>query len=1044
MSNLKHENCRWLIAGLMGLALLSAPAAVQAEPVPVQAARVTGTPITVKGIVVDENGDPLIGASVRVKGNTIGTSTDADGAFMLKCVPSDVIVISYIGYRPQEIPAGKAKETITLEPDNAVLDEVVVVGYGTTTRKRAVTAVDQVKSDIFENRSVSNMTQALQGASPSIIVQRKSQNPTGESTNFNIRGVSTLNDNTPLFVIDGLVSDAGAFNRLNPMDIENVSVLKDAGSAAIYGSRSANGVILVTTKKGKKGEGTKVRFSGMVGWEKPENLYHPVAGWQNAILYNQAYINSGMSPKFTPDQLRDLYAHRAEESWFKDEIFKTALQQSYTLGVSGGTDKTTYMFSLGYYDQGSNYVNQSGYGVQRYSMRSNITTELGRFKISAIMAFTRNNSKSNAGGNIENDADRVPAYYYNKLKDENGHYLLNDILVEMNPLGQLEAAGYNKYRNNSFTGSVTAEMKIIEGLKLRGVLGADVNNERRFTRRYPVKYYYAGSDTPRPIKESDYQTQNWNADSYLINSQILLDFDRKFGKHTVNALAGATNESYTWSANDINKSYVDPDLGISTDKTTGEPGNIWGGTSIDNSNRTSITSILGRIGYNYDERYYIEGNFRYDGASKFHKDYRWGFFPSVSLAWRLTQESFMETYRQNVGDLKLRASYGILGSQAIGTYDRYTVYSMYDKIYAYNNQVVSGAGFNLGKDDLTWEKTHTYNFGVDATFFNNNLRLTADYFIKKTNDILMKPLVPSVFGTGMPMDNIGKMENRGWEISLAYNLNHGDFHHTFNFNIGDTRNKVTSFPGKEQIITNDEISMITREGLPIRSYYGYRMAGLFQSWDEIESSALPVGANVQPGDVKFVDRNNDGVIDSKDRFVLGNAFPRYTFGFTYNLEWHGLDFSMFWQGVGKRDMMLRGELMEPFHGSYSYNIFKHQLDFWTPTNTDAKWPRLTAPGTPSNRNNFGNGSDLYMLDGKYLRLKNVVIGYTLPRNWTRRLGMERCRVYVNGQDLFTFSSNSFMDPEASEFDSRMSNSGANSGRCYPSLKYYGFGLDIEF
>lgn len=1032
------------MAGLMGLAMVAPPVSALPSPRPLPVAQTTGNTTTVKGVVVDENGDPLIGASVKVKGGATGVAADIDGAFALSCRPSDTLVISYVGYRPMEIAAADASRQITLQPDNELLDEVIVIGYGTTTKKSAVSAVDQVKSDLFENRPVANMTQALQGASPSIIVQRKSQNPTGESTNFNIRGVSTLNDNSPLFVIDGLVSDAGAFNRLNPMDIENVSVLKDAGSAAIYGSRSANGVILVTTKKGRKGEGTKVRFSGMVGWEKPENLYHPVAGWQNAILYNTALTNAGQAPKFTPDQIRDLYDHRAEESWFKDQVFETALQQSYTMSVSGGTDKTTYMVSLGYFDQGSNYVNNQGYGIQRYSMRSSISTELGRFRLTAIMAFTRNNSKSNAQGNIEVDSDRVPKYYYNKLKDENGHYLLNDVLAEMNPLGQLEAGGYNKYRNNSFTANVNAEMKIIEGLKLRGVLGVDVNTETRFTRRYPVAYYYAGNDNPRPMKESDYQTQNWNADSYLVNSQILLDFNRQFGRHGVNALFGATNESYTWTANDINKSYVDPDLGTSTDKTTSEPGNIWGDTGIDNNTRTSITSVLGRVGYNYDERYYVEGNFRYDGASKFHKDYRWGFFPSASLAWRLSQEEFMERYRQNVGDLKLRASYGILGSQAVGPYDRYTVYSVYDNTYAFNNQVVSGTGFNLGKDNLSWEKTHTWNFGLDASFLNNALRLTADYFVKRTDDILMQPLVPSVFGTSMSMDNIGKMKNRGWEISLAYNLNHGDFHHTFNFNIGDTRNEVVSFPGHERIDTYDELSMVTRVGLPIKSYYGYKTAGLFQSWDEIESSALPVGATVQPGDVKFVDRNKDGIIDSKDRYVLGNAFPRYTFGFTYNFEWKGLDFSMFWQGVGKRDMMLRGELMEPFHANYSYNIFKHQLDFWTPTNTDAKWPRLTASGSTSNRNNYGYGSDLYMLDGKYLRLKNIVIGYTIPKKWSRKLGMERCRVYANGQDLFTFSNNSFMDPEASEFDSRMSNGGANSGRCYPSLRYYGFGLDIEF
>ena len=1041
MTTLHVGKTRLATLGLIAASLFTYPVMTTASPVPQTVSNQRS--MTLKGIVTDPAGEPLIGASVIIKGAKQGVAPGLDGDFTLSCKPSDTIVFSYVGYLTKELQASQVGQTVVLEENTKTLDEVIVVGYGTTTRKSAVGAVDQVKSDIFENRSVANMTQALQGASPSLIIQRKSQNPTGESTNFNVRGISTLNDNSPLFVIDGLVSDAGAFNRLNPMDIENISVLKDAGTAAIYGSRSANGVILVTTKGGKKGEGTKVRFSGMLGWEKPHQNFRPTAGYQNATLRNLAATNAGENPIFTPDQIRDLYDHRDEESWFPDQIYKTALQQSYTFSISGGTDKTTYMVSLGYYDQGSNYVNKDKFGIQRYSMRTNITTELGRLKLNAIMGFTRNNSRSNRAGNVEIDASRVPSYYYYKLKDEQGRYLLNDILGEGNPLGYLEAAGFNKYRNNSFTGNVSADFKIIDGLKLRGVLGVDVNDEMRFTRGFPVQYYYANG-SPRATNPKDNQTENWNADSYRINSQILLDFNRTFGIHSVNALVGATNESYTYSANDIHKQYVDPDLGTSTDTTTGELGNISGGTGVDNSSRTSITSVLGRVGYNYDERYYAEFNFRYDGASKFHKDYRWGFFPSGSLAWRLTQEEFMSRYRENIGDLKLRTSYGVLGSQAVGNYDRFTTYSVYNNTYAYNNQVVSGAGFNLGKDDLTWEKTYTLNVGVDATFLRNTLRVTADYFHKTTKDILMSPLVPSVFGTGMPRDNIGEMENQGWELAVAYNLNHGEFHHTFNFNIGDTWNKVTSFPGKEQIGSNDEISWIIREGEALNSYYGYKTDGFFQSWDEIESAALPVGSTVQPGDLKFVDRNKDGVIDSKDRFILGNGFPRYTFGFTYNFEWKGLDFSMFWQGVGKRDMMLRGEIVEPFHGNYSFNIYKHQLDFWTPTHTDARWPRLTSPNSTSNRHNFGNCSDLYMFDGKYLRLKNIVIGYTLPKKWTRAVGMERCRVYANGQDIFTFTHNSFIDPESSEFGSNMGRGGANSARNYPSLRYWGFGLDIEF
>lgn len=1003
----------------------------------------------VKGTVKDASGEPLIGVSVSVKGKSgIGTITDINGNFSIQCDANDILVFSYIGYATLEFPVnGKSSLSISMKEDTKVLDEVIVVGYGTTTRKSAVGAVDQVKADMIENRPVANMTQALQGAAPNVIIQQRNHNPNDNKTNFNIRGISTLNDNSPLFVIDGLVADGESFNKLNPMDIENISILKDAGTAAIYGSRSSNGVVVVTTKKGKKNQRPVVRLSGMIGWENPDILFSPVAGYQNATLRNLAETNAGNAPKYTPDQIRDLAAHQNEESWFFDQIMRTAMQQNYNLSVSGGSEHSTYMISMGYYDQESNYVGNDSFGVQRYNFRTSLSTELGRFKLTGILAYTRNNSVSTTGGSLEVDAARTPTYYYYKMKSADGRYLLNDILSEFNPLGQLEAGGRNKYRNNYINTNVSAEMKIIDGLKLKGVFGADIMNDTRFTRNHAVAYYSSEEATePRPIKKENNKTSNWNSNAYLINTQLLLDYNKTFGKHTVNGLVGLTNESYTQSSNEIEKKYVDPDLGIATDETTSEPGNITGKTSVDDSNRTSITSFLGRAGYSYADRYYAEFSFRYDGASKFHKDYRWGFFPSVSLGWRPTEESFMEFYKEKIGDLKLRASYGVLGSQAIGTYDRFTVYDVYDNSYAYNNKTVSGAGFKLGLENLTWEKTQTFNIGVDASFLQNSLTVTFDYFHKRTNDILMKPLISSVFGTEMPMANIGKMQNQGWDLSVNYRLKTGAFTHNFNFNLGDSWNKVLEFPGDEQITQVEELSRIIRVGVPLNSYYGYKMAGFFQSYDEIEASAIPVGAKVQPGDIKFVDRNDDGIIDSKDKFILGNAFPRYTFGFTYGLNWKGIDFSMFWQGVGKRDMMLRGELIEPYHANYSYTIYKHQLDFWTPTNTEARWPRLAAPGSDSNRNNYGNGngSDLFLLDGKYLRLKNLTIGYTLPKEWTKHLGMQKARLYINGQNLLTFSNNSFIDPESSEFDSKMSTSGANSGRSYPTLRYFGFGVDIEF
>jgi len=1000
----------------------------------------------VKGSVKDESRESLIGVSVVVKGTTIGTITDVDGNFSINCGSKSTLVFSYIGYVNTEIAVnGKTSLSIIMKENTKILDEVIVIGYGTTTRKSAVGSVDQVKSNMIENRPVANLTQALQGASPNLIIQQKSFNPNNQSTNLNIRGVSTTNSNSPLIVIDGLVSDEGSFNKLNPMDIENISILKDAGTAAIYGSRSANGVIVVTSKKGAKNEKPVVRLSGMLGWQDPEILISPVAGYQNATLKNLSLTNAGLAPVYTPAQIRDLADHRNEESWFYNQIIRTALQQNYNLSVSGGGANTTYMVSMGYYDQESNYVGNNAFGIQRYNLRSNITTEIGRLKLTSIVAFTRNNSVSTTGGSLEIDASRIPPYYYYKMKSEDGRYLTNDVLSEFNPLGLLEAGGTNKYRNNYLNASVSADFRIIDGLKLRGVLGVDLTNDHRYTRQLQIPFYSSEAATePSSYANANRETGDWNSDANRINSQLLLDYNKTFGKHTVSGVFGVTNESFTSTANEIKMKYTEPELGTSAGDDTEIVVGGGSSTSVENTDRWSITSILGRAGYSFADKYYSELSFRYDGSSKFAKDGRWGFFPSLSLGWRATEEPFMEKYKENVGDLKLRTSYGILGNQSIGTYDRYTVYSSYNNSYSYNNNSVTGTGFDLGNENLTWEKTKTFDIGVDASFFNNSLNITFDYFHKKTTDILMKPIVPSVFGTSLPMDNIGSMKNQGWDLSVNYRLKTGDFKHNFYLSLGDSWNEVLKFPGNEQIKGLEELSSLIRVGVPLNSYYGYKTDGFFQSYDEIESSAIPVGGTVQPGDIKFVDRNKDGVIDSKDRYILGNAFPRYTFGFTYNLEYKGFDFSVFAQGVGKRDMMLRGELVEPFHANYSYVIYKHQLDFWTPTNTNAKWPRLSAPGSASNSNNFRNGSDLFLFDGQYFRLKNIVLGYTLPKEWTVKAGMNRVRLYMNAQNLFTLSKNSFIDPESSEFGSNMDTSSANSGRNYPTLRYYGIGVDIEF
>ena len=1000
---------------------------------------------TVTGLVSDEFGDPLLGVSVIIKGTSRGVTTDLDGKYSISVNSSETLVFSYIGFISKEIQIGNQTTiNVKLSEDNKVLDEVIVIGYGTTTRKSAVGAVDQVRSEILEDRPVANLTQALQGTAPNLVIQQRSQNPNDNSTNLNIRGVSTVNDNSPLIVIDGMISDAGSFNKLNPNDVDNISILKDAGTAAIYGSRASNGVILITTKTGRKNEKTKVRVSSMVGWQDPELLYTPVEGYQNAVLKNLAYTNIGKSPEYTISQIRDLQENGSSE-WFFDQIIRTALQHNHNLSVSGGGQNNTYMVSMGYMNQESNYVGSSAFGIERYNMRANMTAELKRFKLTGTLAYTRNNGTKSPSGNIEADASRVPRYYYYQMKADNGKYLLNNILGEFNPLGMLEAGGVEKNRNNYITANANVEFSVIDGLKLRGVVGADIISDHRFIRRKEVPFYAnADAEKPQNYGNATRETSDWNHDASFINSQILADYNKTFGKHSVSGLIGFTNESITKKSNEIKVKLTDPELGTGA----GDKSEIivGGGSSlsIENTQKESINSLLGRAGYSYDEKYYAEFSFRYDGSSKFAKSSRWGFFPSVSLGWRLTEEDFLRTYKDNIGDLKLRTSYGVLGNQSIGAYDRYTVYENHSNSYAFNNEAVTGVGFKLGlEDNLTWEKTKTFNIGVDAQFLNNSLTVIFDYFHKKTTDMLIKPLMASVFGTEMAYANVGEMKNQGWDASINYRLKTGDFTHNFGGSIGDSWNELTKYT--EEIQGLEEISLLRREGVTYNSYYGYKTDGLFQSYEEIATSAVPVGVELQPGDLKFVDRNGDGVIDSKDRYILGNAFPRYVFGFNYEVSFKGFDFSMLWQGVGKRDQMVRGELMDPFHVGYGHTMYKHQLDFWTPTNTNAKYPRLAANSSSSSSNNYRTGSDLYILDGKYLRLKNIQVGYTLPRHLGQKLGVENARIYVNAQNLFTFSNNSFVDPESSEFSNKMgASNGANSGRSYPMLKYYGFGINLEF
>lgn len=993
--------------------------------------------IQVTGVIIGLSDNlSLPGATVvDVSNPKSAVSADFDGHYTIAVTnPNATLRFSMIGYKSVEVKVNnRSTINVSLDLDVSALDEVVVVGYGTQKKRKVISAIDQVGSDAFKGRPSVNATQALQGKAPSLIIQQNNSEP-GAGINLNIRGISTLGNNSPLIVIDGIVG--GDINTLNPADIESVSVLKDAGSAAIYGSRANNGVVLITTKKGTKGKPMTVQYSSLVGYNNPFFFTKPVHGYENAMLRNEAAFNSGeANAVFTAAQIAKLKAD-GDTEWFAEEIVRPALQLNQNLSVSGGNENSTYLVSLGYLDQESNFVGPKK-GLERYNFRINLTNEYGKLKLTSSLAYAKQkiSDHSSSTGTLMVDAFRVPLYY--KQKDENGNYLTNDVLQQFNSLGILEQGGFRKYDNDDLFGSINAEFKLTSFLKLKGIFGGRLWNGSMYSRTKQVDFL------PQGVYGADRDTNDETRKALDLNTQFLVEFNKTFGGvHNVGAMVGVTNENHSDRGLGVYKKFTDPDLGTPTSETViGQ--NTYNSNS--GSGKNSLNSVLGRATYDYNDKYFAEFTFRYDGSSKFRKEIRWGFFPSGTVGYALTKENFMENYRDKVGNLKFKASYGIVGNQNVNNFQYQTTYFTFQNGYGFNNSGVSGTGYDFANADLQWEKAATFNIGLEADFFKGALTFAFDYFNKVTSDILIPPQVPGVFGTDLPDFNDGKVGNKGWEISATYTHKGKDLTQSLTVNIGDSKNKVLEYSGGEERLTGvEELQVLLREGMPFNSYVGLKRDGYFQNWQEIEGAAVPEGLSVQPGDNRYVDANKDGKIDDNDKFIFGNPFPRYTFGATYTADYKNFDVSIFVQGVGKRTMMIRGELVEPFHYNYGMTMYTHQLDYWTPQNPDARYPRLANNGTQSNTNNFRRGSDMYLYDGAYARLKNVQLGYSLPAGVAEKLGMSRFRMYISGQNLLTLSKVKFVDPELSEFNSSMSPSGANSGRAFPTQAYYGMGLDISF
>ncbi len=994
----------------------------------------------ITGRVTNEKNEPLQGVTVAEKGTRNAVATNETGNYSINVGDDATLEFTYVGYLAREVPV-ESGSVINIVLSNVVqdLNEVVVVGYGTQRRGSVTGAVEAVTSKALEGRPIINMATALQGTAANLIVQQTNFEP-GQGQSINIRGISTLGDNSPLVVIDGI--PGGNLNLVNPTDVESISVLKDAGSVAIYGSRSANGVILITTKKGRKNEKPTVTYNGIYGLQKPRITYKQVDAWENAYYKNLSLVNSGLAPAYTPEDILR-FKEKGNGDWTIENILHDAPQQSHNISVRGGGESNTYMISFGLMDQRSNFVGPN-YGYRRYNTRINQSTDIGKLKLTTILAYTKVDNKDHSSntGNLIVDAGRVPLYY--NYQDSLGRYLTNAVSAELNPLGILRNGGYRKYDDDEVFGSLTAEFQVYKDLKIRGVAGGNVNANKSYEVQNPIRFYPSGG------AGLDSRVSDRNFKSFFSNLQLMLDYLKKFGKSELNLLFGGANESYHGETSQIVKRYTDPDLHVPVDGTKIDEGASF--NTVNGTNETSLNSILGRAAYNFDNKYFAQFDFRNDGSSKFPADKRWGFFPSGSLGWRISQESFFEPIKDVVNEMKLRASYGVLGNQNVGAYQYMTTFFSYVNSYAFNNKAVAGSGFSFGNPGLTWEKAATANIGLDVTLFKR-LSLNLDYFDKTTSDILIRREdVPLIFGATFPDYNFAKVRNRGWEVKATYNIPGRIVQHSFNLNLADNLNELVSLnAGISQYspYNKEEFKLLRRVGQPITVYYGYKTDGFFQNLDQVNDvKGYPRFANsvVGPGDLKFVDRNGDGVITEDDMYILGNPFPRYTYGLTYNMTWNGVDLQVFIQGVGKRSQMIRGEQVEPFHFGYGGTMYTHQTDFWTPTNPNARWPRLAEAGSAANTNNFRHGSDIYLFNAAYARLKNVQIGYNIPQSVTERIRMKKARFYLTGQNLITLSKLDFLDPEMSEFNGNLNpnSSGANSARAYFMPRFYGFGLDITF
>ena len=983
---------------------------------------------TVTGTVTDVSGEPIIGANIRIKGTTTGTITDIDGNFSIEAKPQSVIEVSYIGYLTQETVINNQKSIrFLLKEDTKTLDEVVVIGYGVQKKADLTGSVANINTEKLNTQSNANIGQALQGKIAGVDIVSQGGAP-GSGTRIMVRGIGTLNNASPLYIVDGMYMNS--IDHINPNDIASIDVLKDASSAAIYGSRAANGVIIVTTKEGSNTEGKPIiDLSVNLGISTASKFLDMLdaKGWAEVTTIARQAIG-----KPALDMATDL-ANKPDNDW-QDIMFRPALMQNYNLSVKGGGKYSTYYTGLGYFNQDGIVI---GTNYQRYNIQSKNDYKRGIFSAGTNLIISFSHDKplhqELRGGMIGTILQSVPTLEkYDDTREGGYGGTYGDVVNIPHPLAIIDDNIMDRYNENvKIFANLYAQIELFKGLKYKLNLTPDFSFERY--KNYLNKYDF-GLATNSITQLTERQRRRRN-----ILVENLLTFDRTFGEHKISALAGYTYQDSRFRHIQAYGEGLPQGLEEIDAATTNRSneGNSW---------RSVLTSILGRVFYSYQNKYLFTATIRRDGSSKFGKNNRYGYFPSFSLGWNVAEEKFMENVHW-LDQLKLRGGYGVLGNQEIDNYQYSSTITTGINYPDGNGGLLQGAfPKNFANPDIKWEETAMTNVGIDFMAFNNRLSLTADYYVKNTKDILLTVPIPiSSGGANDPIRNAGKIRNNGFEFNLGWmDQPNPDISYGINLIGSFNKNKVIAMGSESGSIkggsTNQNITTSeTKAGYPIGGYWLISTAGYFNSQEEVDAYAKD-GKKIQPaaepGDIKFVDANNDGVINDDDRVFQGSPFPDFTFALNGNMRYKNFDLSIGLQGVlgNKIYNATRQTLEDVTKGS---NFLASCLDYWTPENKNASHPRLT--WDDPNRNTRAE-SDRYLENGSYLRLRSVQLGYTFPQTWFKG-AIQHARVYINAENLFTITSYSGYSPDVNADNA---NYRGFDNFIYPTNRTFMLGLNVTF